>query len=241
MAEAVPTGVGVAAGRMRQLAGMAAAGPLAVEVGSYVCPLRYGVFRTIPEYRVSENWVPVCGVETEGWTKHDVGMALRGSDYVERVADLCRLLRTYRILAGMTQADLAKALGIAQTKVSKIELRERRLDLIEMDAYLRPLGKTLIDLAEDMELLRQRANVGITDHSLTLVATDATVTESDLVDAIDAEASACGADFQVLQAVGRADDVNGMPSWGVEFDLMPVKARDAIREALNDDARWEAL
>lgn len=65
---------------------------------------------------------------------------------------LCSILRRYRIAAGLSQEALASALGITQSSVSKVETAvDRRLDLIEMRAYLRPLGKTLSDLACDLE------------------------------------------------------------------------------------------
>ncbi|MGV9794447.1 helix-turn-helix domain-containing protein [Gordonia sp. NPDC003422] len=78
-------------------------------------------------------------------------MTLRGRGYVERSEALCRVLRSYRVLAGLTQAELAARLDIPQTAVSKIEVRERRLDIVEMEAYLRPLGRTVHDLLEDLD------------------------------------------------------------------------------------------
>lgn len=83
--------------------------------------------------------------------------ALRGDDYMPRIAALCALLRAYRIESGMTQGELAERLGIAQTKVSRIELRERRLDVVEMSSYLCAMGKSLTDLAHDLEAEREEA------------------------------------------------------------------------------------
>lgn len=42
------------------------------------------------------------------------------------------LLIRYRTAAGMTQAELAAKIGRAQTFVSKVELGERRIDIIEL-------------------------------------------------------------------------------------------------------------
>jgi transcriptional regulator with XRE-family HTH domain len=58
---------------------------------------------------------------------------------------LQKLLRETREKAGLTQAQLAKRLGRRQTFVSKYELGERRLDLVEMvlicKAMKIPFGK----------------------------------------------------------------------------------------------------
>lgn len=43
----------------------------------------------------------------------------------------CALLKTARRAAGLTQQDVAKYLGRPQSYVSKYELGERRLDVIE--------------------------------------------------------------------------------------------------------------
>jgi transcriptional regulator with XRE-family HTH domain len=56
---------------------------------------------------------------------------------------LLSLLRQVRIEAGMRQEDLARALGMPQSFVSKVESGERRLDLLELrdvcDALTIPL------------------------------------------------------------------------------------------------------
>ena len=44
---------------------------------------------------------------------------------------LCELLVVARKKAGLHQADVAKALGVHQSFVSKIESGERRLDVVE--------------------------------------------------------------------------------------------------------------
>lgn len=58
---------------------------------------------------------------------------------------LQNLLRQLRLNAGLTQVDLAKALGQQQSFVSKYESGERRLDLIELRRICQAVG---IDLAE---------------------------------------------------------------------------------------------
>lgn len=58
---------------------------------------------------------------------------------------LISLLRTVRKEKGLTQAQLAGALGVEQSMVSKIERRERRLDVSELRRVCLVLGVPLID------------------------------------------------------------------------------------------------
>jgi transcriptional regulator with XRE-family HTH domain len=51
-----------------------------------------------------------------------------------------RLLREARSSAGISQVQLARAIGETQSTVSKIERGERRLDLIEARTICRALG-----------------------------------------------------------------------------------------------------
>lgn len=86
-------------------------------------------------------------------------VTLKGAAYMAEYSALCGILRRYRIAAGLSQAELALALKISQGTVSKIEAAvDRRLDLIEMKNYLRPLGKSLSDLAADLENELAQAN-----------------------------------------------------------------------------------
>jgi len=52
-------------------------------------------------------------------------------------------LRQARIDSGLTQAQVAKKLRNIQTYVSKAELGERRLDIIEVHEFARVYGKSL--------------------------------------------------------------------------------------------------
>jgi transcriptional regulator with XRE-family HTH domain len=56
---------------------------------------------------------------------------------------LLSLLRTVRKEAGLRQADLAQALGVPQSYVSKYESGERRLDILELREVCRAVGITL--------------------------------------------------------------------------------------------------
>ena len=64
---------------------------------------------------------------------------------------LISLLRTVRKERGLTQAQLADALGVEQSTVSKIERRERRLDVSELRRVCLVLGITLIDFIKRYE------------------------------------------------------------------------------------------
>jgi transcriptional regulator with XRE-family HTH domain len=63
------------------------------------------------------------------------------------------LLRKYRERAGKSQTEVAKALGLDQSRVAKIERGERRIDIIELRIYCQAVG---ISLAEFVEALEQR-------------------------------------------------------------------------------------
>lgn len=69
------------------------------------------------------------------------GPRLRGSGKRQHV--LLSLLRTVREEAGFSQKELAVALGMGQTIVSKFEHGIRRLDLLELDAICGIVGITL--------------------------------------------------------------------------------------------------
>ena len=69
------------------------------------------------------------------------GPRLRGSGRKQQA--LLSLLRTVRHEAGLTQKQLAEALGLEQTIVSKLEHGIRRLDLLELDAICAVTGTSL--------------------------------------------------------------------------------------------------
>ena len=52
-------------------------------------------------------------------------------------------LRQARKEAGLSQAELARAVGRSQTWVSKCELGERRVDFVELEDIAKALGKPL--------------------------------------------------------------------------------------------------
>lgn len=61
------------------------------------------------------------------------------------------ILRQRRLMAGLTQKQLASAIGVPQSFVSKYEAGERRLDLVELEAICRALGVSLQELLRQFE------------------------------------------------------------------------------------------
>jgi transcriptional regulator with XRE-family HTH domain len=64
--------------------------------------------------------------------------------YVKFIADLVKLRNDKK----WSQRKLAAALNIPVTSVARIELRERRLDLVETIDYLRALGLSKSEIIE---------------------------------------------------------------------------------------------
>ena len=65
------------------------------------------------------------------------------SIYTREYQVLLRLLRETREAAGVTQMELAKRLAQTQSFVSKVELGDRRLDLVQLHTILTALGAGL--------------------------------------------------------------------------------------------------
>lgn len=61
---------------------------------------------------------------------------------------LAALLRQVRLEANLTQSQLADALSVSQSYVSKYENGEQRLDLIELEAVCNAVGVRLTDFVE---------------------------------------------------------------------------------------------
>jgi len=61
---------------------------------------------------------------------------------------LLSLLRQVRQEAGLTQTDVARALGYPQSFVSKYESGERRLDLLELSDVCKAVGVPLVDFVK---------------------------------------------------------------------------------------------
>lgn len=68
------------------------------------------------------------------------------SIYADDYIDLISALRTIRINKNITQAEMAKRLNVTQSFISKVENRERRLDVIELLSWIDALGVSITDV-----------------------------------------------------------------------------------------------
>lgn len=71
--------------------------------------------------------------------------------YTREYAAVLRLLRDARKASGLTQVQIAAALGQSQSFVSKIELGDRRLDIIQLRTVLRLFGVPLGEFVQNLE------------------------------------------------------------------------------------------
>jgi transcriptional regulator with XRE-family HTH domain len=80
--------------------------------------------------------------------------SIYSDDYQHFLAEL----KSVRVSAGVSQEQLATALGEHQTLVSKVERGVRRVDVIELRLWLHALGRTFPNFCEqlDARLTRHR-------------------------------------------------------------------------------------
>ena len=64
---------------------------------------------------------------------------------------LLGLLKEIRIEAGLRQIDLAEKLHVPQSMISKYEVGERRVDLLELRDICAALGISLIEFVRELE------------------------------------------------------------------------------------------
>ena len=83
--------------------------------------------------------------------------AVEKSIYSSDQQVLCRLLRRLRTEAGLRQVDVAAALAVNQTFVSKYEKGERRLDLVELRLVCSALNTDLPTFVAAFEAEREDA------------------------------------------------------------------------------------
>lgn len=68
------------------------------------------------------------------------------SIYADDYINIISVLRATRINKNITQAEMAKLLNTTQSFVSKVENRERRLDVIELLSWIDALGVSVSDV-----------------------------------------------------------------------------------------------
>jgi transcriptional regulator with XRE-family HTH domain len=73
------------------------------------------------------------------------------SIYTHEYKVMLRLLREAREQAGVTQVELAQRLAQTQSYVSKVELGDRRLDLVQLRTILAAIGMSLGDFVARFE------------------------------------------------------------------------------------------
>lgn len=66
---------------------------------------------------------------------------------------LLNLLKKTRVEAGLRQVDLAKKLRVPQSMISKYEVGERRIDLLEVRDVCSALGISLVEFVQQLETL----------------------------------------------------------------------------------------
>jgi transcriptional regulator with XRE-family HTH domain len=73
------------------------------------------------------------------------------STFTREYAVFCRLLRETRERAGITQVELAEKIGETQSYVSKVERGERRLDLVQLQAFCQVMKISLAAFVAEFE------------------------------------------------------------------------------------------
>jgi transcriptional regulator with XRE-family HTH domain len=73
------------------------------------------------------------------------------SVHTAEYAALLEMLREARHRAGVTQVELAARLNKSQSFVSKVEVGETRLDVIQLRTILRALGTSLRDFVTKLD------------------------------------------------------------------------------------------
>lgn len=68
------------------------------------------------------------------------------SIYTDEYINIISTLRAIRISKNITQAEMAELLNVTQSFVSKVENRERRLDVVEFLSWIDALGVMIQDI-----------------------------------------------------------------------------------------------
>lgn len=76
---------------------------------------------------------------------------MKPSRYSSAYKCFLELLRQARLQSGLTQVELSQALGLPQSYVSKCEIGERRLDVLETRAWILALGGSPAAFIESLD------------------------------------------------------------------------------------------
>ena len=71
---------------------------------------------------------------------------------------LVKLIKDYRIDIGLRQVDLAEVLDVPQSMISKLEVGERRLDVLELRKICAALEISMVDFISRFEKELERRN-----------------------------------------------------------------------------------
>jgi len=88
------------------------------------------------------------------------------STYAPEYRTMVRLLREAREGRGITQEQVAKALGITASMLSKWELGQRRIDLRELDLYLRACELDVVEFVASWQQAVQESKVVVVEVKL---------------------------------------------------------------------------
>ena len=78
------------------------------------------------------------------------------SIYSDDYINIISVLRAIRINKNITQAEMAKLLNTTQSFVSKVENRERRLDVIELLSWIDSLDVSFSDVLPEKYISRRK-------------------------------------------------------------------------------------
>lgn len=92
-------------------------------------------------------------------TYHPYGVShIQKSVFTRDYRIFVRLLRKLRQDAGLSQEEVATRLGETQSFIGKCERGERRLDIVELQAFCRALGLPLPEFVRQLEEAQQLSN-----------------------------------------------------------------------------------
>ena len=77
---------------------------------------------------------------------------MRKSFHSRAYERFCMALKTARQKAGLTQVQAAKKLGRPQSFITKIEIGERRVDIVELADICRAYGRRLVEFVKALDL-----------------------------------------------------------------------------------------